>query len=949
MSERFNGKAPFLRRTHGSERRGVYPVPDIRYPTYLEQSRADKEKVLRRILERRNQELGLGNRELPAFKHKHELVENIESHKAVIVGGATGSGKSTQLPQYLYEAGYDLTVMLVPRRVIADGLGERIREELSEQIDSFNGDETVGIIHGERTERHENNKIVVMTPNTYIRMARNLQEQYGDKKVAIVADEIHEANLFTELAVGVAAKSVEAQDDWHLVAASATHNAATLEAPFQKINNGYVPKIEIEGRPFNVELREEPKLNPMQVYAKHGDGHDKSMIFTSGKKEIDFIIEETQKELEKVEKGSSNKVVFRKLHGDLTERELQRINDPVPEGFRLCIVSSPAGMSGITIPGVTLVASDGTINRSELDDEGADGLSRRYLSKAGIIQEIGRAGRDVPGGIGYLAAPVVIKRAGKSKEEGDEAAHFPFKPFDEREEHEPPEIWHTNLSRAALSMAAVGYRLYDINDYIPHPVQQLDIVNAEEALLRLGALDEEFAITGIGAKMDEFPVIPELSRGLYEAFRPGRSIESMARAAFIAAAIGSGGLQDHMASTEQKKATRRLVRDTTHDDFIGQLDIMTTLHERARTKLLYDNEMREMGLNPKRIERAMKVARKALAVEKIRLQNVVLSAPTPDEEQQLRNDFTAGFIDFTYQNVGRDPRMKSQLLYRNIHGNSESTRRKISDRSLAVVGEGVHVAGIPRWYEKGHHKDNTPIRHNILDFVMPVDPKVVAEYALANGIVERRSINVRVVGGRVVSDRQGYFGSITVTGAPQEVATDRMLSQKEQEVLYEYVQNHPGQALRAYRDLANNLSQLHEITPPDLLATVRRPDAPAEVTNETISALIKELVKTTPIAHEIDERIRQKMYSQGASLSRYFAPDMVRALRERSPKVLEIAGVLTELSYSQGTPYVTKLTRAQKRAIQSSVHLPDGREVYMSIPGHNGNTKVLASLATLAN
>lgn len=949
MAERFNGNAPVRRVRYGSDRRGIRGVPDFNHTSRLEQSRADKEKTLAGILERHDKSLGIGNRAVPAFKHKFELVGNIDSHKAVVVGGETGSGKSTQLPQFLYEAGYDLTIVLVPRRVIADGLGERIREEMAGQLPDFEPDEEVGIIHGERVEKHENNRILVMTPNTYIKMAKEFSEVYGEKKVAIIADEIHEANLFTELAVGVAAKEVQDKDTWRIVAASATHNAEALEGPFQKLNNGYVPTVEIKGRPFNVELREEAELNPMQAYAQHGDDHEKAMIFTSGKKEIQHIIDETKKELEKRETGSSKKVIFRILHGELTERELGNINEPIPEGYRLCIVSSPAGMSGITIPGVTMVATDGTINRAELDDDDAEGLARRYLSKAGITQQIGRAGRDVEGGVGYLCAPVVIKKEVKKRGASQEAVEeFTFKPFEGREAHEPPEIWHTNLSRAALSMAALDYRLFDINSYIPHKMKQIDILNAEEALYRLGALHEDTTITDIGFSMDRFPISPELSRGLHEVFARKRSLD-MARAAFIAGALGSGGLQDFLATPTQQKAAKAMLRDTTKDDFIAQLDIMLALHDRMSKGIVYDGEMREMGLSPKRVGRAMKVARKALATEGIYFQNLDLTPPTLDEEQQLRDDFTAGFIDMTYQYVGKEARSK-QPLYRNIHGSKDSTKRKISNRSFASIKEGAHVAGIPRWYNNGVRKDGTPIKHDIVDLVMPVDPQVVSKWAVEHGVTQRKVIGAEMRGEQVIERQQEYFGSITVSTRDRdpklEAEGEAVISERAQKKLAGYVLNNPRDALLSLRDLVKDLKDIQAILPPEELAKIRRHDAPADISNEEISHYVEEFSKRTAYAHEVDEMLRQLSFSRGLSLSRYYSASDVLTAKERSPDVLPIAGTMTTVRYRDGVPYVSNLIRAQKRAINWPVYLPDGREVFWNKPMPDGS-KQLVSMETL--
>lgn len=930
MAERLNGRSPYTRRTYGSERRGSTPVPAYSLVERQKQSQEDKARLQRLIREQSERLVetperpSLGNRELPAFKHKAELVGTIESHKATVVGGETGSGKSTQLPQYLYEAGYDMTVMLVPRRVIADGLGDRVREELSSQIEGFNAEEEVGIIHGERVERHDNNKIVVMTPNTFIKMQTELSETHGDKKVAIVADEIHEANLYTEIAVGVAALSVQQNDNWRLVAASATHNADTLEAPFQKLNNGFVPKVEIEGRPFNVELREEPELTPMQAYARDGHEHTKAMIFTSGKEEISHIIEQTRNELESQQRGSSNDVVFRILHGELTEIELSHIDDPIPEGQRLVVVSSPAGMSGITIPGVTYVVTDGTINRSELDEDKADGLRRHTLSKAGVTQQIGRAGRDVPGGIGVLCAPVVVKKRGAARDENSSLAPNTFTPFNEREAHEPPEIYSTNLERIVLSVATLGYNFSELNEYIPHPVQQIDIVNAEEALARIGALDDENKVTSVGAKMNEYPIMPELARGLVEAGH-SRTLQHMVRAAFIAAAIDVGGIQDYRASEDAQKTRRQIIRHTSEDDLIVQLDLMTKLYERTDENWDGHDFIERHGLHKKRVERVRKTTRKILNKMGIHPQNVIVTPPLPDEENLLRDDFTAGFIDQIYQDLGRGTRSK-QRLYRNIHGSELSPERTIDNRSLSKIGRGALVAGMKRWFEKGQQKDGTPIKHDVIANVFPVKPEVVGRYAEQNGLVQGKSRSPMMSGDRAQDYMQGMFGTIEV-GIPEEYEPTRTLSPEAQALLREYVLSRPGKVQQALRRLADELKGYSDRTPPEVLEQLRRTQAPSDLTQEAVTSMIERAVQEVTTGHEVEERLREYSYSSNISLAQYYDTESVRLMNEMSPLTLDIAGNQTRLRYEAGQPYVTGMTKRTLHRIASPVYLDDGREV----------------------
>jgi len=940
VTERTNGEAAFTRRTHGSSRRGVFPVPATSISSRQEQSRGDKARLIELMRQRNAErvatlESDLGNKELPAYKHKQEILANIESYKAIILGGATGSGKSTQLPQYLYEAGYDMTIMLVPRRVIADGLGDRIREELSGQIEDFNAEETVGIVHGERTERHDNNKILVMTPNTFIKMEQDLRKRFGDKKLAIVADEIHEANLFTEIATGAAAMSVREHENWRLVAASATHNADTLQKPFQKLNqDAYVPEIMIEGRPFNVELKEEPTKTPMEVYAAVGHEHEKTMIFTSGKREIDHIIEETKYVLDKANPGSSEKVVFRKLHGELSEYELSHIDDPIPADSRLVIVSSPAGMSGITIPGVTLVISDGTINRQELDEDGVPGLKRDQLAKSEVIQQIGRAGRDVPGGIGIIAKPTaIIDDILRQRGETVEVSQMEFVEFENREQHAPPEIYSTNLSRVVLSTARLGYRFSELNEYIPHPVKSSEIIKAEEALSRLGALDDDDKITTIGKFMDDFPISPELSRGLFEVRKRAGTLQQLARASFIAAALNEGGLQDF---TEKDKIEwKKLLRTSTSNDYIAQLDIMTALEEATTSERPIFDFVDTYDLSPKRVERAQKGARKMLHLFNINIENIVVTAPTGTEEKELQDDFTAGLIDQIYREAGTAYRKK---LYRNIHGNAESKRRNLSDRSVTIAKSGELIGGTARWYEKWNKRDKVSQRYDIVELTMPVDPAVVGRYARESKLLTGKPVEPRIDGDRVVEREQGMFGAIPV-GEPVATGSREYISKEAQQLLVERVLQAPGEAQLALREIADELALYRQRTPEDVLNKLKKTDAPKDITKAFIKELIEGFAQTTRDGREIDLSLRHYLYSQNVAIDRYFDDEALVELQERSPDSIIVGDEETRVFYDNAQPYVTGLHKRQLAQITGPLYLPDGREVLKQVPLSGGGTE----------
>lgn len=944
MAER-RQNGPFNKQPrHGSDQRGVRTVPAF---DHLHQSARDKrdlrELLQRRFEAKRRDQYGIGNRELPAYKHKSEIIDVVENYKASILGGETGSGKSTQVPQFLYEAGYDKIYVMVPRRVIADGLYDRLRDELSAHIPDEQLDNAIGVMHGERNDTHDDNRIVIMTANTFVRAGNEIETLYADKKVAVIADEMHEANVYTEIAAGVGLKAVEKRDNWRFIAMSATQNEAVLQRPLSHVNQGIVPSVHIEGRPFNLEWEENPDDFVWDVYARECENVEKIMIFTSGKAEIDHVIEQTRNKLEAEQEGSSKRVIFRKLHGELTEREIAHINDPVPDGYRLIIVSSPAGMSGITIPGVTRVISDGTINRSELDEDDVSGLRRHYLSKAGVIQQFGRAGRDVPGGKGYLACPTMItedkiRAKGNTVEEA-----MPYQTFDERDEFEPPEIYSANLSEIVLSVANLGLRFADINTYLPHKVAQSEIIKAEENLLRLGALDGEGVITDIGREMSKFPIRPELSRGLVEAMRRKRPLLHMARLALITSAVGTGGVQDYRF--KDHKAWKRLLRQTTQDDMIAQLDILTAsvgreddAHILADANLDYEASgfIRGNDLSYKKLKQTQKVARKILRAFDIQPDHIVHGDASPDEEALLRDDITTGMLDFVYERQGNKPDRYGKTHYKNVHASSEEHKTRIlGERSITQPPPKLLV-GFPRWFVTRNRKGD--VKHEVVEQTMPVTADVIARHALAAGLTRTVHTGARIEGDRVVERAQAMFGTVEV-GEP--ISTDErslVISRDAQQVMVERVLSQQGSGQRALREVANELALYTQSIPPAVLSEFIRDDAPELITDENIEKLIRLYAERTTSVSRIDQLIRDHMYSKNIGIDRYFTPADRQYLQQCAPQEVALSnGDVLTVQYRQDasrTPYVTLLPRMLDKTgklknadIKGRLSLPDGREV----------------------
>lgn len=941
-----NGGNKLSQKSHGASMRSGIPVPLRAAPWEISraQSESDKGALIRRVhLENISKKYPVfGNRDMPAYNEKAQIIYTVENNKATSLEGPTGSGKSTQLGQFLYEAGYRV-FHIVPRKLPADGLADRLVDEMSEHIDDAK--EIVGIIHGDRVETHKNNKITVMTANTFLLMEKDIREQYGDEKVMIICDETHESNLYVDVSMGVAAQSVSQQPKWRVAAVSATQNQEAVNRAFSELVKGSVPNIEIEGRPFEIEAHECPNQMAWEVYADVGHNHKIGMTFTSGRKQIETIIGKARKELDARQFGASNNVEFRELHKDLTPTERRHvINDPAPEGKRVLIVSTPIGMSSITVPGCTLVISDGTINRKELDDETVGGLNRRNLPQDGLMQQYGRAGRDVSGGVAYLTLPT-LTQAVKKLDEGDvppEATQFVS--FRERKLFGKPEIYDSLLGQVALTVAGLERSFYTVNEFLPNPLEGSRIIEAHEGLYRMGAMrpvddnesGELFVISEIGKRMVQLPMRPELSRGVVEAQGPGRSLAHIARVACIAAALEAGGLQSF--SRDAGKQWEQLLRETTKDDWIAQLDLMQALPGLGG-KDVDERFVVENDLNYQQVDRAMHVVRKIMKVLDITNPGSISDIHSNQQEERMAvADLMAGMGDNIYQKAGI---LKRRTVYRNIHGSSESTQRFVSDRSVTPQSEHPYVAAWPRYFIQ----ERTGIKKDIVELVTPADVDDIARYARNHDTFEKkRSGGVKIDGGRAKQEYVPMFGSIQI-GSPELGAPESIVPQEVREVVVAHVLNNPGNAQSELRRVASVLEWLEKAVSRETMNQYKASDAPEFLTNVAINREIDELAKKLIDFHKIDQALGSYLRHGSYHISRYFDDNSYEYLMSLAPEEFELSdGSFVKVQYSSPTtPYVTMPinSTARKALIQSSMKLPDGRDIFVKTQDSENQTVFL--------
>lgn len=423
-----------------------------------------------------------GDKELPAYRHKTEILDALSENKISWLCGPTGSGKTTQTAQYALER-FDRVVVLMPRRVIVDNVTEYVEQSLRGQLGKQYPDHLVGKIHGRATEATPDTRLCFMTAATFTKKLEQFSSDWHDEKTLVLVDEIHEANLEMEFATALAAKSVEKTDKWHMAFSSATPDTEVSQAMYEDINGSELSVVTIEGRPHDIDIEEDKVNTVSEAYLEYGKDSKKSLIFVEGVRSI----EETIASIKRHTRHQSGRIRFFKLHSGISEAARREIFTAEPaEDESFVVVSTSAGQSGITIPEVDLVLSNGLTKSKEIGEEGAEGLPPRLCTQAELMQQAGRGGRDIDGAKFVLARPISYDKIYLPEDLKG------FYDITSREQHIPPEIYHTNIVRNVLSAIHLNGDFEDLNRYLMHPVVSKKVIQESYDLLEtLEAIDGE--------------------------------------------------------------------------------------------------------------------------------------------------------------------------------------------------------------------------------------------------------------------------------------------------------------------------------------------------------------------------------------------------------------------------------------------------------------------------
>ncbi|MBQ5646798.1 MAG: ATP-dependent RNA helicase, partial [Treponema sp.] len=492
-------------------------------------------------------------KKLPVYEQKQRILDTLKDNQVIVVQSPTGSGKTTQIPVILYEAGYAQSGTIAvtqPRRIAALSVSEFISKQLNTTYPGL-----VGYKMRFEDKTDATTKIKIMTDGILLQEMK--LDPWLSKYSVIMVDEAHERSLNIDFVLGLLKRVLAERKDFRVIVSSATMNAEAFSAYFDGC-----PIVTIDTITYPVTIVYDTPSIPAstiseaatdalltkicntvdRILANNEPGG--ILIFLPGEK----IIKDCLWKLD--HSPFSRKIHTLPLYGRLAKEEQEKVFDPAPFGKKKIIISTNIAETSVTISDITTVIDAGLAKLNFYNPRTfTSSLNETAISKASCNQRKGRAGRTQPG-ICYRL--------------------YSRKDYDTRPMYTTEEIYRTDLSEVVLRMAELGITDFQNFDFISPPGIE-GIIGAVDTLNMLKALDSDNTLSSIGKLMVEFPLEPRISRIIIEAIMkyPNVLEEALIAAAFLSA--NSPFLLPQGEEMEARKAHHNF-RDM-QGDFVSYLNI----------------------------------------------------------------------------------------------------------------------------------------------------------------------------------------------------------------------------------------------------------------------------------------------------------------------------------------------------------------------------------------
>lgn len=550
---------------------------------------------------------------LPIYKFKKDLIRAIKDHQILIIEGETGSGKTTQIPQYLHEAGFTENNKIIgctqPRRVAAMSVAARVAEEMSVKL----GNEVGYSIRFEDCTS-ERTIIKYMTDGTLHR--EFLSEPDLQSYSVMIVDEAHERTLHTDILFGLVKDVIRFRPDLKLLISSATLDAQKFSEFFDD-----APIFRIPGRRFPVDIyyTKAPEadyidacvVSILQIHVTQPLGD--ILVFLTGQEEIETCNELLQERVRRL--GSQIKeLILLPVYSNLPTEMQAKIFEPTPPNARKVVLATNIAETSLTIDNIIYVIDPGFCKQNNFNSRtGMESLIVVPISKASANQRAGRAGRVAAGKCFRLYTSWAYKS--------------------ELEDNTVPEIQRINLGNAVLMLKALGIHDLIHFDFLDPPPHET-LVLALEQLYALGALNHKGELTKLGRRMAEFPLDPMMAKMLLasEKYKCSEEIASIAAMLNVNSAIF------------YRPKDKLILADTARKNFFSQggdhLALLNIYNQWANTDFstnwCYENYIQHRSMRRARDVRDQLVG----LMQRVEMEIV----SNPSETVNIRKAITAGYF-----------------------------------------------------------------------------------------------------------------------------------------------------------------------------------------------------------------------------------------------------------------------------------------------------------------